>query len=832
MFGLALRTLRFRITGFVAAFVAMFLGAAIVMACGGLVETGVRMAATPQMLAGAPVVVTGQQTYDGTALTERNRIDAGLVGAVAATPGVASAVPLVSFPASVAVGAPEPDAQGHNWSSAATAPYTLAEGVAPAGPGEVVLDQETAAAADVEVGASVPVTAHGSTTTYRVTGIAGSDASTSRPAVFFDDRTAGELAGAGGRIDAIGVRTAPGAEPATVAAAVTGTVGDRATVLTGDRRGLAELPGTLASQTTVTILGSIFGSWAVLIVMFGVASTLGLTLAQRGREMALLRAIGTTPDQIRRMIVGETLVLSVLATALAILPGLGLGRLLYGILTGSGVISPGVEFHLGWVPIVVGAVVAVAAAVVATIFAGRKSARTKPIAALDEGAANTTWYSRGRLFLALFCLANGIGLGVATVTVMTNGPSLASTAGPASVLVATGIVLLGPGITKAMIGALQWPLRALSPLSGFMAVRNALTNNVRMASAVTPVVLLIGIATGTLYMQATEDTVSEAGYTKAVRADYLLTSSTGGFAPGVVADVSGLPGVGAATGLVTTTGFVEGSGSVAMRGVDADAATQNLAVDPLAGSLDGLRGDTVALSDAAARSYGVGVGQTLPVRFGDGAAATLRVVALYADDPNQQFLLLPESTLAPHTTAGLPTQIMVRAAPGADPAALAGTLGGVVAGNPGTTVAGRDGLAAQNNTIQQILVSANYTIVAMIVGYAAITVINSLIAVTRKRRREFGLQRLTGATKGQVMAMLGMEGGMVAVVSTILGLVAAAATIVPYSLVKTGSPLPPVSGGIGVAVIGSAVLLIFGATLIPSWRGMSIPPIESVTRPD
>ncbi|MCQ8768476.1 FtsX-like permease family protein [Streptomyces telluris] len=839
MWSLVFRTLKFRKTGFIATFLAMFLGAAIVMGCGGLLETGIRMAAPPQRLAAAPVVVTGQQKHDGTALSERNRIDPGLVDTVRSVPGVRQAVPDVSFPATVLTGgkpvAGSSGSAGHNWDSAQLTPYALKQGAAPARDGEVVLDSGLAARSGASVGSSVDLAAHGTTRKYVVTGIAdrkgGGDGTD--PAVFFSGAEALRLAATGGKIDSIGVLPAPGTSTAALGKAVEAKVGDGATVLTGERRGLAELPGTLASQQTVTILASIFGSWAILIVMFGVASTLGLSLQQRQHEMALLRAIGTTSRQVRRMILGETAVLSVLATVLAVLPGRYLGELLYGQLTGHGVVSDAVAFREGWIPVAVGAVAAIAAALGATLFAGRRAARTKPVAALAESALQTRWFTVPRLLLALFFFANGILLSIVTATVMEDGPSLASTAGPASVLFAIGLALLAPGITKGIVTVLRLPVRLLTGLSGELALHNAATRNVRMAGAVAPIILLIGIATGTLYMQSTEDSVSARSYSKNVLADYVVDSSAGGFGPGVVEQVRGLPGVAGASELVSSDGKVEknGGSDIALRGVFGADADKTLAVAPVAGSLDGLRGNTVALSDKQAQKFGVRVGDTLPVRLGDGTRTDPKVVALFPDNPKQQYLLLPSAVLAPHTTAGLPEQILVRADAGADSGALRQQLDRLAAAQPGAEVAGRASLTSQNNQIQQILVSANYTIVAMIVGYAAITVINALVAVTRQRNREFGLQRLTGATRGQVIGMLSVEGGLVAVIGTALGTVAAATTIVPYSLVKNGTPMPEGSVGIYLAIIGGALVLIFGATLVPSWRGMRTPPIETVTKP-
>ncbi|MGK4580156.1 ABC transporter permease [Kitasatospora sp. HPMI-4] len=834
---LALRTLKFRKVGFIATFVAMFLGAAIVMACGGLMETGVRMAAPPERLAGVPIVVTGQQTHDSTALTERNRIDAGVLDTVKAVPGVAAAITDLSFPATVVTGGKPvgTGSAGHNWTSAGLTPYTLTQGAAPARGDQVVLDSALAADSGASVGSGVELVVHGTDRKFTVSGIARQDTGQkTAPALFFSDAEAQQLAGAGGKFDSIGVVPTPGVDASGLGKAVASAVSGKAMVLTGERRGLADLPGTLSSQQTVTILAAIFGSWAVLIVMFGVASTLGLSLQQRAHEMALLRAIGTTSRQVRRMILGETAVLSVLATALAIAPGYVVGKLLYGQLTGNGVVSKEIVFHEGWIPITVGAVAAIAAALGATMFAGRKAAKTKPIAALAESTIQTRWFSVTRLLLALFFLANGVALSVITATVMTDGPTLASTAGPASVLFAIGLALLAPGITKAVVVALSWPVRLVTGLSGYLAVRNATTDNVRMAGAVAPIVLLIGIATGTLYMQSTEDHVSAKSYASNVLADYVLDSSTGGFGPGVVGTVRAIPGVAGASELASSIGFVDAAGSgttMDLRGVDAQGVEQTLALDSLNGSIDQLHGDTVALSDKQAEKFGVRIGDQLKIHFGDGAAAAPRVVATYADNPKQEYLLLPSDVLAAHTTAGLPEKILVRAGTGADAGQLQSRLDTVAASVPGTKITDRSALSSSNSQIQQILVSSNYTIVAMIVGYAAITVINTLVAVTRKRRSEFGLQRLTGATRAQVLGMLSVEGALVAVIATVLGTIAAATTIVPYSLVKADSPLPQGSIGIYLAIIGGALALIFGATLFPSWRGMRTPPIETARTP-
>ncbi|MEU3527594.1 FtsX-like permease family protein [Streptomyces sp. NPDC038707] len=833
MWRLALRTVKFRRTSLAATFLAMFLGAAIVVGCGGLMETGVRMAAAPQRLGGAPVVVTGGQTYRSGTLTERHRIDPALAGEVARTDGVRAAVPDVSVPATVIQGGKpvtgESASYGHGWASARLTPYALTAGKPPVTAGEAVLDAGLARRAGVRPGATVDIVVRGTARRFEVSGIAEQRGDHNpHAAVFFTDGRARALAG--GRIDSVAVLPAPGTSAAAVADAVRAAIGDRAEVLTGERRGLAELPGTLAGRRTIVVLAAVFGSSVVLIVMFGVASTLGLSLQQRAREMALLRAVGATPRQLHRMIRTETAALSVASVLLALAPGHAIGRLLFEVLTSSGVTEPAVVYHAGWLPMAVGAAVTVLAAAGATWFAGRRAARTEPVAALAEATVATRWFGPARLLSALSFLAGGLALAVVTATVREDGPTLAATAGPASVLFGIGLALLAPGLTKAMVALLGPPVRALSGSSGWLALRNATIAHVRTAGAVAPIVLLIGIATGTLYMQSTENHVSRASYDENILADYVLDSTTGGFAPGVVAQARAIPGVAAASEFVTGRGFVDrpdGPAGTDLRGVSAEGVRQSLDLPVVAGSLGALRGDTVALSEKQARAYGVRVGDRLPLHLGDGTALRPTVVALYADNPEQRYLTLPAATLAPHTGDGLPRQILVRAASGAGPE-VHDRLAALAARVPGTELDDSSSLAGRNDQIQQILVSANYTIVAMIVGYAAITVVNTLVSVTRNRSAEFGLQRLTGATRAQVIGMLAVEGVLIGAVATVLGTLAAATTVVPYTLVKSGSWLPAGSPGIYLAIVGGSLLLVFGATLLPSWRGMRDLAVDTV----
>ncbi|WP_203887389.1 ABC transporter permease [Planotetraspora kaengkrachanensis] len=720
-------TLRFRLSAFTATFVAMLVGAAIVAACGGLMETGIRLDVPPHRLAASPVVVTGDQTYDlpkadpaddeedveSAILPERVRLGADTLSRIAAVPGVRGA------------------------------------------------------AADGESGA-------------------------------------------------VAVRTAPEADPAAVAARIEQTV-PGTVALTGDERGLAEHPEALPSRENLIVLAAVFGAMAVMVALFVVATTLGLSVQQRRRETALLRAVGATPAQVRRMVLGETLMVSATATALGCLAAPFLGRWLFGRLADGGVVPAVVEFHQGLLPAAVAVLVSALTALIAVRSTVRSATIARPSEALAGAALPVSRIGAVRRTLAAVCFAGGIALALVSVLIMP--PSLvSSTAGPAVLVWAVGLALVGPALVAWITRRLPWPFRGPS---GYLAIVNSRARAVTLAAAVTPVMLATGMATANLYMQTTQVDAAAASFTQSLRADAVLSPVT----PGLLERVRAVPGVSGASEHVTSTGFVERphdgwqrEEGWPLRGVTADGVGQTMAFDVAAGSLADLNGNTVALTTEHARNIGdgVGLGDTITLRLGDRSAVDLRVVALLKVETGAELFVLPAGLLAPHTTAGVPDEILVRAAQGTDLSGL------------GVQVRDRAALAATHDDQQSTQAWVNYLLIAMILAYTTISLVNTQVMATAQRRGEFALQRLTGSTRAQVMRMTGLEALLVAGVGVVLGTVASVISLVPFALAVAGTPAPSGPIGIYVSIVAAAVVLVLAATWAPAWTVTRVRAAEAV----
>lgn len=745
MMQLALRTLRYRAGTFVAAFLAMFFAAVILMACGGLIETGIRAAAPPQQLASADIVIAGNQAYrapggdedEPAILPERVRVDAALADTVAALPGVR-------------------ETETH-----------VFEGVAPAG-----------------------------------------------------------------TVDAIGVVAEPGTDVDELRERIDAETDAETVTLVGDERGRAELREATATSVNVVSLAGVFSAFALLVSVFGVASMLGLSISQRQKELALLRAIGATPRQVRRLVFRETLVLSLIATAAALAPGQFLGRLVFDFLADQGIATAGVAFHQGWIPSVSAMVVAVLAALGGALGAGRRAARTRPSQALSEAALDSRPVSGWRVLAGLVFVGAGVALTIVTVAVL-SGPLAPATAAPAVIVFTIGLALLAPVLAKVMILLVQAPVRALGGLTGELAVLNARGRSGRMAAVLGPVILLTGVSTGMLYLQTTNDTADREAYTSSIVADAVVTAQDR-VDPALVGQIDALPGVAGASEYVSSTGFVEEPHDVSpmgegwnLQGVTAESADGATPVDVTAGALTDLHGATVAIEDGHAGRLGVGLGDVITLRMGDNTFLDVEVVALFSAPEDYDTLLLPADTLAARTTAGFPTRILVSAQDGVDPERLVADLTELTAGTDGVTVAGREVLLDEYQDQSKTASYAIYIMVLLLVGYAAITMINTLVSSTTARRRELGLQRLVGSTRRQVMQMVGTEAAIVAVTGVVLGTVAALGILVPVSLKRLGSLIPAGPPLVYVGIVALVVVLALGATLLPAWQATRGRPAEA-----
>ncbi|MFI6639701.1 ABC transporter permease [Streptomyces sp. NPDC050504] len=817
--GLARAAVRFKPSAFVGTFVALFLTSTIVAACGILLETGIRATAPAGRYAAAPVVAAADQqahytTGSGEDRTEMSvpygdkaRLDSAVVAKAAAVEGAARAVPDIAFPITLVSrgGAP---LTAHNWASTAFTGERAQHGTPPR-TGEIALPAATGAKTGDRVRVDTPTGVR----TLRVAALTGSDAA------HFADADAARVSGHPRQIDAVAVLPEPGTGAKTLADRVEKALkGTGAKVYEGKDRGTVGEPALASAKELLTGIGGSFGGIAAMVAVFTAAGTVALSVGQRAREFALLRAIGATPRQLRRSIATEALLVAPLAGALGSLPGIALATWWFGQLRDKGAIPGTVDLTVSALPPLAATAAAVLTALLAGFCAARRPARTKPGQALAESAVErrtTGWVRTG------FGVAALVGGTVfAGVAAQETGEDAANAALGVVMLYMLAVALLGPLIARLCAGLFGLPLRG-GGASASLAAANSRSNSRRLASAITPIVLAMAFSSTLVFMHSSEERARENQQREGITADRVVTGALTSDATARAADT---PGVTAAVGLLRTS-VVAPSISVGERGLQTRSAqgftgtaadlarVQDLGVGK--GSLTALTpgSRTVAIGDNLADAARVSVGDRIELHLPDGTEAAPRVVAVYSRSLGLAEVTLPAADLAAHVTDPRPTEVLVRAD---EPEALEALAG------PGVTVTTPAGHAAAEDTQREVGAWANTVMAAVLGGFAAVAAANTLVMTVLDRRRELAMLRLVGSTRRQVLRMVRWEALLVAAAGILIGTGIAMATLVPMMKGLTGEApyVPPVLYGSFAAAV---VLLGLAATALPARAALRAP---------
>ena len=815
MLRLALLSARGRLGTFAGAFVALAASSALVMAGGMPFQSALRNHPPVERYAGAAAVVTGQQIVGvdhDVPLGERARVDSALAARLTAVPGVRAAVADVSVPARLG----SRDSVAHGWSSAPLTPYVLNAGRAPAGPGEAVTGYRA------RLGTRERLTSPTGARTVTVVGVARPrHAVGQQTAIFLTDDEASRLAGHPGRADAVGVLAGPGFDASRLRAASHGAV-----VYTGDARGKAEHPELLAAKTTLIAVTASFGGLALFIAIFVVMSTMGLSIQQREREIALLRAVAGTPGQIRRMIAWEAVIVGLVGSLAGLWPGAVLGRALTRGLIRHDIAPPNLTVSAGWLPIAAAVAGGVLAALLAVLGAGRRAARVSPTHALTQATVEPRLLGPGRVIGGLIALAGATPLFAVSAT--TGSPeTAAATSEMTALFLVVAVGCLGPLVARVASGILGPPLARLAPVGGFLASANLRTSTRRFSSASTPLMLTVAMSCTLLFSTTTQDHAVSQERHAGVSSDLAITSSGPGLPPAALVQARATPGVRSAVGLTPTTlGPSLGISDETIPAQILDGGKGGgLDAGVTAGSLTALHGDTIALGHRRADAAHARVGDRVPLMLGDGTRSHATVVAIYSRELAFGEAMLAPELAAAHQTTPLLGTILVSAG---NPAAVGRRLRALAREYPGLRVSDRGSITTATDADRATNRWLGPLFVAIIFAFTSIAVINTLVMIALRRGRELALLRLAGGTSRQVRSMARWEGALIVTMGLGLGLAIAATALLPLSHALTGSLQPYVPPAQLAAILGGSALLAVLALALPTRRALRVRPVEAI----
>ena len=816
MLRFALLSSRGRLGTYLGALLTLFASSVLVMAGCMTLEAALKNQPPIERYAAASAAVTGQQVVavgdENVPLGERARVSSALADRLAAVPGVRAAI--ADYSAPVWLGSRPVVA--HGWQSAVLTPYRLTDGRPPAAPGEVVTGYPA------RVGSTLRLLSNGERQTVTVVGIARPrHAVTQQHAVFLTDAEASRLAGHLGQADAIGILASPGFDASSLRPASNG-----ATILTGSARGKAEHPELQQSRTKLIAVAASFGGIALFIAVFVVASTMGLSIQQREREIALLRAVAATPGQIRRMIAWEAVLIGLLGAAAGIVPGAILGHALGEGLVDHGIAPENFAVKADGLPVAAAIGGCVLAALLAVLGAGRRASKVSPTRALGEASVEPRLLGPGRLIGGAIALAGAVPLFAVSAT--SGAPeTVASTSTMTALFLVVAVGFLGPVVARAAAGVLTVPLGRISPVGGFLASANLRTATRRFSSASTPIVLTVALCCTLLFSNTIEDHAVTEQRRAGMTGELAVSNAGPGLPATALADVRATPGVHSAVAVTPTTlGPSLGVSDEAIPAAVVDGG-QGGGFDAgvTEGSLAALQGNAIALGRHRADAAHAEVGKPVSIMLGDGTRTRATVVAIYSRALGFGEALLSPELAAGHRSSPLLGTILVHTS---DPAAVQRRLDELASRYPGMQVASRASLSNSRDADREGNRWLGPLFVMLILAFTSIAVANTLIMIALQRGRELALLQLVGGTRRQVRSMARWEAALIVTIGVGVGLAISAIALVPLSHALTGSFRPYIPLGQLAAILGISALVAILALAVPTRRVLRARPVEAI----
>jgi putative ABC transport system permease protein len=742
--------------------------------------------ASDDAYADADVVVRRDAAFSSAAggTDQRGRVDASLVETVASADGVAAAEGRITGYARLVgrdgepLGNPDGGAAtlGGNWADAdALNPFTLAEGTGPQAEDEVVVDRGSAQDGGYTVGDTVTVLAQGPAQSVRIVGIAtygGEDSAAGSSWVLFSTEAAQRLVGQPGEFDAVVALAEDGTSASEATANVVSALPAGHEALTG-ADAVAETKSDARSQLAFfNTFMTIFAVIALLVGTFIIYNTFSITVAQRTRENALIRAIGGTRRQIVRSVLVEAVIVGALASLVGVVVGVGVASGLKAMLSAFGFDLPPGSVVLSPRTVVISLVVGIATTVVAAVVPARKAGKVAPVAALREVSVGSTGYgSRLRVVVGGALLA--LGAASLLAGLFGGGDNAMPLIAAGALAVFFGVSALGRTIAMPLSRLLGAPLPRLRGIAGTLGRENAMRNPKRTAATASALMIGVGLISFIAILAASTRTSIDGALDRSVAGDLVVTPSSrysGGLDPGLAGRIADLPEVDAVAGLRSSEAAVDGS-ATPITGLDAAAASALVDVAPVEGSLADLDVDGIGVFEDVATDEGLAVGDTVPVVFRQTGAVDLTVAVIYGEEQLVGEYLLGLPAYEANVAEQFDAEVFVGTAEGVDAEAALAAVEGVAATYPGSEVLDPAGFKAEQTQEVDQLLGVIYALLGLAVLIALLGITNTLVLSILERTRELGLLRAVGMSRGQLRSTVRWEAVIIALQGTLLGIV-------------------------------------------------------------
>ena len=764
-----------------------------------------------------------------------------LTGAIEDVPGVVMASPQVLVPNVVILDDGKPlgaetggftggTAIGGDWPDDAFNPNTIAVGEPPVGAGEVAIDTGTADQLEVAPGDTVTLLLpSGERRDFTISGTteprAGSNSGVRF--VYWAFPAAQELLLQPGQATSIAVLAEPTASQQVIADGIRPLLPTGLEAITGEQiasQVSEQLDSGLGFLNTFLL---VFAIVSVFVATFLIYNTFSMLVAQRTRELALLRAIGASRGQVLRSILAEAVIVALVASLLGIVVGAGVARGLQLLFQAAGAPFPSAALVFQPRTIIVALTVGLVITLASAILPARRASVIPPMAALRDEQPRTRGLGR-RTVIGGFLLGAGVGLAVMSPQLAEYGTTNAAImAGVGALCVLIGVLATAPELARPAAAAIGSPFRGVV---GRLARGNTRRNPRRTAA--TAGALTIGVALmSAISVLAASTQASVAGIVDdVIGADFVVTGY--GFQPfsgEVSAAIRATPGVAEVAVVKQAPARAPGTGDTLITGVDPQDIQRALSLTATEGSLDDLTGGTVALDSETAAEIGAGVGTVVQVLSVVGPV-DLEVVMVYEAAGGFTGYVVDLPTARELGASQQDNVVYVVKETEADATSVEADLN--LALEPFPNVQVLDQSAFKDSIGDQIgqLLNFLFALLVLAVLIALLGIVNTLALSVFERTREIGLLRAVGMLRNGIRRTIVLEAFIIAVFGAVLGMVIGVAfgALLQRILASEGIEKFAVNGAqlalfLALAAVGGVL-----AALWPAWRGSRLRILDAI----
>lgn len=647
----------------------------------------------------------------------------------------------------------------------------IREGAEPVGLDQVAIDAATASKAGVEVGEQIVVVGLGGPTEVTVSGIVGfgdADSAGGVITVFSTVELGQQLFDLADKYSTLEVVTE--GEASLVAERIELALGEGVEAIAADDLARQQVEGFQDAIGFIRTFVLVFAGVALFVGTFVISNIFRVTIAQRTRELAVLRAIGARASQIRNLMLAEAVVISVFASVLGAIGGIGLASLIRTAFDAAAIPLPPGPLEVSAGAVALGIATGILVTAVAALIPAFKAAAVSPIEAMREGFAPPGRRAlRGRILVGTPLAAAGaasmlVGL---FAPVPDSFPDEIWFVGAGAGLLFVGLAVLAAVIARPVAGFLGRPVAASGRIPGVLARENSMRSPRRTGLTASALMISLALVGLVAILADSARTTADALIEDQFRAD-LIIAPTGfsslGFSPEVGLVVESLDEVG------TIGRFRQGEVLVDDRSRFIGGATPDafelVAYETVEGSLSDLGVGKVA---ARQGDDPIRVGDHLEVTAPVGGEQSLEVVAVYTGSPNAFFVSM--DTFEALFSERLDTQVLVRFDDGVDFEDGFAAVEAAIGDFPSIQI--QDQEAFRTEATGQIggIVNLLYALLAVSIVIGTLGVIGTLLLSVVERTREIGLLRAIGMSRRQVRRMIRWEAVIIAVFGGVLGTV-------------------------------------------------------------